>query len=177
MATWPLSPVSPPLGLPADKETLRLMNRTGAPLTIGMVVQLDLHSVATETTNYQVGDDNSVFANAILVSAGTNTVGLSVGWFALVEEAAADNFSFRCRVRGKGKALVKGTNAAALTDYLLVLDGDEELDSDAVAADTLQKVVGIPLEVTAGATAELIDVLFNGVEGLGYVFTVTPNPP
>ncbi|UCC71263.1 MAG: hypothetical protein JSV86_12820 [Gemmatimonadota bacterium] len=157
--TWP-TPDGLPLGLQPDVEKVRVINRSAATRAVGDVVMFDLEATDGDVSTFRPGDENSIFANVILPA----TAGLRNGWFAIVTEGGADNAEMTVAIRGVVKANVSGLNAAALTDELAAVNGQDTLDSDAVAAG--ERVIGRPLETTAGGTEEQIYVLFNGIEGI-----------
>jgi len=159
--TWPRALGSGPLGLqPSDRMTARVVNNTGSATLVGELVMFDM-ALAGDATNFRDGDALSAYTSVRTPA----TAGLLGFWFGICLEAVADGAEMEVVLKGRVPALVKGTNAAALGDALSALNGDEELDSDVIAAG--EKILGFPEETSAAGTAELIDIIFNGIEGFG----------
>lgn len=169
--TWPASKIGGVLGVQVPQHRVRVMNRAGA-VAPGSLVMFDI--TATDTLpnsaayTFVVGDVNSVFANVIQPA----TAMLLVGWYAIVISRgdgalgnAADDAEMIVAIRGKVDALVYGTDAAAVTDNLVAVNSETALHSDGGTAG--QKCLGFPLTVTAGATAQKIPVIFEGIYGFG----------
>lgn len=160
---------SNPHGLGVRSQTFRVINRSGGVTVVGEVYQLDMghETVGNETVGYTDSGDTSVFGTIVDVT----TNGALAYPLVVCLEAVADDTDLTVQICGIVPVLVKGANLCALTDTLHAIAGDVELNSDvATTADETLRVVGIPLEVTAGATAELIDVLFDGM-GMGVKWT------
>jgi hypothetical protein len=147
---------------------VRVINRSGATLARGSLQAFDL-AAAGDTANYTVGDDLSIFVSTVDCASDI------AGWFCIcfsdtsgnVAATPAANAEYIAVIRGVTKALVQGGDDAALADWLIPdTTPDNQLLSDAGTAG--EKIIGKPLEVTTGGgSAELIDILFNGIEGFG----------
>lgn len=165
MPTWPNATIAGPLGVQADPEFAVVITRISGGVSLGSLVMFDLTQTDADVSNGLPGDENSVFANVI----APTTALLSFGWYGVVTDlrggTGAEGEEVKVCIRGRCKALVSGTNAAAVTDPLAAVNAQTSLDSDALAAG--EKVLGFPLETTAGGTAELIDVIFDGIAGFG----------
>lgn len=161
------SVVAPALGFQPSEIDVTLMNRSGARV-VGDIVMLDFGQSDAAVDSIEPGDSGSVFANAILpteaATGSANALALQWGVFAIVLRAAADDAPMLVRMRGIVDAIVVGTAATALGEPLVAVASQDNLDSDVVAGD---KVLGICLTATAGAPAELVPVLFDGINGFG----------
>ena len=161
MTSFPVSTIGM-LGLSPDQQLVRVMNRTAAAATVGNLVMFDLHQTDAASTTFTTGATTSGLANVIVPA----TEGLLYGWFGIVTQGGADNAEIEVCVRGKVQALVTGTNLAdEEADWLSGINAQSTIDTDVASGG--EKILGVPLEATAGATAESIWILFNGIEGFG----------
>ncbi len=159
--SFPFPVIGGTFGAQPDQELVRVMNRSGARV-VGDLVQFDLHQTDAASTTFTNGATTSGLANVILPA----TEGLLYGWFGIVTIAGADNAAITICVRGKVRALVTGANLAdEEADWLSAQNGQDTIDTDVASGG--EKILGVPLEATAGATAEMIWILFNGIEGFG----------
>lgn len=154
------STVGGPLGIQPENWDLLVINRSGDRI-LGDLVALDINAADADVSNFVIGDDNAITANAVLPV----TAVLDHGIFGVVIGGTlTDNGRMRIRIEGFVEANVVGTNAAALVDKLVATNAADTLNSDGAAGS---KIVAKPLETSAGASAELIWVWIRGYHGWG----------
>lgn len=149
-----------PVGLQPDKRSCWVMNRTGSTLRVGDLGMFDLQNVATETVVLGPGE-TGVFGSIITPA----TAGLQTGWFGVVDDlgssAGVDNSVVSVCWFGKIKAYVEGSDATAITERLTAANGQLQLNSDTNTQS--KKILGVPLEVSAGTAEQLITIMFSGI--------------
>ena len=149
-------------GLFVDNTEIRATNRSGATTGIGECVMLDLAQSGTEVDNGTPGSsdadgNNSAYNNYI--DPAITAPALKHYIFGIALESIADNTSGLICLRGRVNAAVA---AATVAGTALVANADGELDVTAGTADA--KVIAIAEEAD---TANLADVLFDGINGFG----------
>lgn len=140
----------------ARSEHGRLWNRTGATLTKGMVVQVDLACSSSEATDNIGEGPTSGLANAILPADA-----LSGRIHAVVtDDSVADNAQANVTFVGEVEAyVIRSTGNIALGDVLTVTTAGNTAGEVAAKAG----IYAIALSAaTAPTTKTLITVLFNG---------------
>lgn len=165
-----LAPSSQPIGVSPSTYPSRLINKTGADVLMGEVVQLDFKlSVATTFTP---GTENSAYSVAIDPYANNSGVA-GAGWYAVALENVANNmwgsFAFRGHVRLYCYKLTVGSVSKGV-DILHAVAGENRLDG---ATQNFGRCLALSFENTtasavSSATSELVWCLFNGIEGLGH---------
>lgn len=155
------SVANPPFGFEPELRTVRAIPR-GAAAAKGEIWQFDLARSDGDTTNFQVGDDNSCFANLVASSAA----GVESGVFAIALEAIAEDKPGRWALCGLVEALVqKNSGNIAINDVLVSTASQKYLDADVTAgARHLAKAMEAK---TGPSTATLAWVWFDGLDGFG----------
>lgn len=161
----------PSHGWKPETTRVRVWNRTGGSVRRGDLVYFDLGQTQAEVTTHLPGSAASVFANVTKVPATTSLGTFQrFGLSAVALEDMADDRNGYVALRGLVDAYVFTSTTGAVTKGVgLRMSGTQKVLTGNVAAGMC---VGIQLVATSAsavdeATAELVPIYFNGVEGVG----------
>tara|TARA_R110000803_G_C11989495_1_gene321989 strand:- start:44635 stop:45114 length:480 start_codon:yes stop_codon:yes gene_type:complete len=153
------TPIGGPIGYSPRNVDIDAINRTGATLAIGDVLQLDLAQSDGDVSNNTQGDENSGLANLILPAAAT------AGRLLVVALATtANDGKGKFRLKGRCKCNVLNSDTGTIGGGMTVTTAGL-FDATIVAGEV---VWGFFLEVTGALDTELnLDCIFDGENGFG----------
>lgn len=150
----------------------RVINRTGATLSTGMIAMLDVAQSATEVTTVTLGDDNGIWSNVVLPTAAAIDCDIPA-FFCIALSDIADNASGICMFHGICDALCESaTGGAGTVGARLSPTTAGVLDATSASAAS-ERIVAMLMEAfTARTAAEALSkVYFNGLVPLGIYAT------
>lgn len=122
-------------------------NRTGGTITKGYIAQFDLTESQSETTNVNMGDPASVWANLVAVASATPGRGIAI----LLDDSLADNAVGNWWTGGTGYVQVQKNSGSIAVGDRLVLTTAGYADAD---TSTGNVYIAVALEaVTTPSTA------------------------
>lgn len=158
------SPTSFGTGMEFVKSFVTLVNRTGSTLSAGDVVQVDLTQSSSSTTGNAQGADTSLYSGAVTPYAS----GSPFVFYAIAMETVAAGLRFRAMTAGR--VIVPVTSFASVPSgdgVLVVRNGSTRLRVEVSGIDLSDAAVGFNVgATTASATAQSVEVQFDGVESI-----------